>query len=423
MTAEEDNLFDLLIKLCNDIAWSQPTDADRLYALTQEGLYPERIYKLAEAFGMMLVKVEGREFQNAQLINDLSLRNAQLEDARAQLMQKHTNLLRTVQENYVGNHLVGNSQAIRRALSLALAIARRPINTLLLGDSGTGKEVFAKLIHVHSPRKEGPFIAINCTAIPESLFESEVFGIEKGIATGVSARKGYIEEASGGTLFLDELGELSLLHQAKLLRVIEERAVVRVGSSKPVPVDINIIAATNIDLALAVQEGRFREDLYYRLNVAEIILPALRERGDDILLLAQFFLEKHCTTKGRAPLSISLSAREVLLHYAWPGNVRELQNEMERAAALAPEHVLEACDLSPRILSAMPRQCTNSTQANAEQCPAPTLFPLEAMERQCVRAALAQSKTRTEAAALLGITREGLRKKLLRMGITENTME
>jgi transcriptional regulator with PAS, ATPase and Fis domain len=420
MTAEEEKLLDLLMNLCNAIAWGKPAEVDSLYAMTQEKVYPERIHRLAEAFGMMLVKVESREFQTTQLINDLTVRNAQLEDARALLMQKHSNLLQTVQEDFLSKHVIGHSEAMRRALALALAIARRPINTLLLGASGTGKEIFAKLIHLHSPRKEGPFIAINCTAIPDSLFESEVFGIEKGIATGVSAHKGFVEEASGGTLFLDELGELSLPHQAKLLRVIEERAVVRVGSSKPIPVDINIIAATNVDLALAVQEGRFREDLYYRLNVAEIVLPRLHERGDDILLLAQFFLEKHCLAKGRAPLTMSAATRDILLQYTWPGNVRELQNEMERAAALAPEHILEACDLSPRILAFMPKQALCAAQPKAEPARDAVIFPLEAMEKQCVRLALTQSKTRTEAAALLGITREGLRKKMLRMGITEN---
>ena len=188
---------------------------------------------------------------------------------------------------------------MRKIIQLALTIARRPINTLILGPTGSGKEVIAKLIHFNSPRCQGPFIAVNCTAIPDSLFESEMFGIEKGVATGVSARKGLIEEASGGTLFLDELADMTLPNQAKLLRVLEEREVMRVGSSKPISVDIKIIAATNVNLEEAVRKGTFRQDLYYRINVAEIRLPPLKERGDDILLLAQLFLERHCAYMGR----------------------------------------------------------------------------------------------------------------------------
>ena len=304
----EQAFLDTLINLCDDLAWGRPASEDRLFALTKEGAGPKNYVRLAEAFGMMLVKVESREYHRSQLIADLKTRNAELEEAHRLLAERNTHLMRTIQENYQTKKIVGQCEAMRKVIQLALTIARRPINTLILGPTGAGKEVIAKAIHFNSPRREGPFVAVNCTAIPDSLFESEMFGIEKGIATGVNARKGLIEEASGGTLFLDELADMTLPNQAKLLRVLEEREVLRVGSSKPVSVDIKLIAATNANLEEAVRKGNFREDLYYRINVAEIRVPPLRDRGDDILLLAQLFLERHCAYMGRPRLSLSPAA-------------------------------------------------------------------------------------------------------------------
>ena len=259
----EQAFLDTLINLCDDLAWGRPASEDRLFALTKEGAGPKNYVRLAEAFGMMLVKVESREYHRSQLIADLKTRNAELEEAHRLLAERNTHLMRTIQENYQTKKIVGQCEAMRKVIQLALTIARRPINTLILGPTGAGKEVIAKAIHFNSPRREGPFVAVNCTAIPDSLFESEMFGIEKGIATGVNARKGLIEEASGGTLFLDELADMTLPNQAKLLRVLEEREVLRVGSSKPVSVDIKLIAATNANLEEAVRKGNFREDLYY----------------------------------------------------------------------------------------------------------------------------------------------------------------
>ena len=204
-------------------------------------------------------------------------------------------MVETLQKEYNVRRIIGRCPAMRQVVAQALAIARRPINTLILGPSGTGKEIFAKTIHYHSPRRDAPLRGRpSCTAIPTRL--KAMFGIEKGVATGVSARRGLVEDASGGTLFLDELADMSLPNQAKLLRVLEEREVLRVGSARPVPVDIKVIAATNVDLRQAVARGRFREDLYYRLNVAELTLPPLRERGDDILLLARHLLAQHART-------------------------------------------------------------------------------------------------------------------------------
>ena len=425
----EQAFLDTLINLCDDLAWGRPASEDRLFALTKEGAGPKNYVRLAEAFGMMLVKVESREYHRSQLIADLKTRNAELEEAHRLLAERNTHLMRTIQENYQTKKIVGQCEAMRKVIQLALTIARRPINTLILGPTGAGKEVIAKAIHFNSPRREGPFVAVNCTAIPDSLFESEMFGIEKGIATGVNARKGLIEEASGGTLFLDELADMTLPNQAKLLRVLEEREVLRVGSSKPVSVDIKLIAATNANLEEAVRKGNFREDLYYRINVAEIRVPPLRDRGDDILLLAQLFLERHCTYMGRPRLSLSPAVCRQLLQYGWPGNVRELNNEMERAASLTIGNRVELSDLSTRIVPDEVRCHLLETEplisrdgADTHQAETQTAqnYNLQEMERKLILDVLNKTGgNKSKAAELLGITREGLRKKLLRRGIND----
>ena len=421
----EETFLDTLIDLCDDLAWGRPANEDALFALTREGCGPERYVRLAEAFGMMLVKVESREYHRTQLIADLKARNAELQEAHRLLAERNSHLMRTLQENYQAKKIVGQCEAMRKIIQLALTIARRPINTLILGPTGSGKEVIAKLIHFNSPRCQGPFIAVNCTAIPDSLFESE-----KGVATGVSARKGLIEEASGGTLFLDELADMTLPNQAKLLRVLEEREVMRVGSSKPISVDIKIIAATNVNLEEAVRKGTFRQDLYYRINVAEIRLPPLKERGDDILLLAQLFLERHCAYMGRPRLTLSPGACRHLLDYEWPGNVRELNNEMERAASLTAGNLVEVNDLSTRLVPEearrpeSPAPLDRNTPADGETPPFPpsgdARYNLQEMERRLILHVLNMTEgNKSRAADLLGITREGLRKKLLRMETEE----
>ena len=428
----EQAFLDTLINLCDDLAWGRPASEDRLFALTKEGAGPKNYVRLAEAFGMMLVKVESREYHRSQLIADLKTRNAELEEAHRLLAERNTHLMRTIQENYQTKKIVGQCEAMRKVIQLALTIARRPINTLILGPTGAGKEVIAKEIHFNSPRREGPFVAVNCTAIPDSLFESEMFGIEKGIATGVNARKGLIEEASGGTLFLDELADMTLPNQAKLLRVLEEREVLRVGSSKPVSVDIKLIAATNANLEEAVRKGNFREDLYYRINVAEIRVPPLRDRGDDILLLAQLFLERHCAYMGRPRLSLSPAVCRQLLQYGWPGNVRELNNEMERAASLTIGNRVELSDLSTRIvpdevrchlLETEPLISRDGADTPREETPTAQNYNLQEMERKLILDVLNKTGgNKSKAAELLGITREGLRKKLLRMGINDKEL-
>lgn len=416
----EESILELLIQLCDDLAWARPADENALYALTARGAAPERFMRLAEAFGLMLVKVAGRDLYNQRLIEKLTLQNMELEKVQTFLQKKNSQLMGIACDTYSSKNIIGQSPQILQAVKLADTIAKRPINTLLLGETGTGKEIFAKYIHFNSPRKEAPFIAVNCTAIPEPLFESEMFGIEKGVATGVNQRKGFFEEANGGTLFLDEVADMSLANQAKLLRVLNEQEVVRLGSSKPVSVDVKIIAATNVDLEKAMREGKFRQDLYYRLAVVEIKIPPLRERGDDILLIAQKLLDKHCYVAGRKPLTLSPKAKQALLAYSWQGNVRELNNEMEKLSVLCVSNTVELFDLSSRIQNtaketSMPARqnavFTPLSSANKEEC-----FNLQKNEENIILETLKYCNgNKSKAANLLGITREGLRKKLLKM--------
>lgn len=250
---------------------------------------------------------------------------------------------------------IGESPAMLKVFDRIRALADACVPVLVLGPSGSGKELVAGALHRRSKRRDRPFIKINCAALPEQLLESELFGHEKGAFTGAQqARIGKFEAADGGTLFFDEVGEMPLPLQAKLLRVLEDQEVTPVGGNTPRKVNVRTVFATARNLEEAIADGRFREDLYYRINVAEVHLPPLCERGDDILLLAQHFLERHCAQMGRPRLTISFGARDLLRRYAWPGNVRELNNEMERAAALTIGDRVEVGDLSPRIAGASP---------------------------------------------------------------------
>jgi two-component system, NtrC family, response regulator HydG len=248
--------------------------------------------------------------------------------------------------------IIGTSLAWRRTMELVNQAAPSDATVLLLGESGTGKELLARALHTGSGREGKPFVAINCAAIPESILEGELFGYEKGAFTGAtSAREGRFEAANGGTLFLDEIGEMSRHVQVKLLRVLQEGEIERLGSSgKPRSIDIRLIAATNVDLTRAVQEGRFREDLYYRLNVISINVPPLRERRDDIALLAQHFIHVYAEKNGKAIAGCTQRALDLLCHYTWPGNVRELENAIERAVVLTRGDTLDE-SLLPREIA------------------------------------------------------------------------
>jgi DNA-binding NtrC family response regulator len=270
-----------------------------------------------------------------------------------------------------GNGIVGESLAIRQVLHVIQKCASTDIGVLILGESGTGKELIARAIHRSSARREGPFVAINAAAIPETLLESELFGYEKGAFTGAVARRaGKVEEAHGGTLFLDEVAELPLAIQAKLLRVIQEREYQRLGSNLVRRSDFRLLAATHQDLGQAVRAGRFREDLYFRLAVFDLVVPPLRERGEDILLLAQRFIRDFRHKFGSSASGISSHAAELLTDYDWPGNIRELQNAIQRALVLCdgdsilPEHLPAALARNTSRTTAAPNPSTGYLSLN-----------------------------------------------------------
>lgn len=266
------------------------------------------------------------------------------------LRKENTSLKRALRRKYSFEGLVGDSDAIQKVYSLIEKVADSDSTVLVLGESGTGKELVARTIHYNSPRSDKPLVPINCGAIPESLLESELFGHEKGAFTGAySARAGRFELAHGGTIFLDEIGDMSPSLQVKLLRVLQERQFERVGGTKTIKVDVRVITATNQDLEKAVAEKKFREDLYYRINVIPITIPPLRERIGDIPLLAKHFSEVFSKKKGKKIDGISDEAMSLLVSYHWPGNVRELENMIERLAVLKREGIINVSDLPEKF--------------------------------------------------------------------------
>jgi Nif-specific regulatory protein len=264
-----------------------------------------------------------------------------VEDERRALRDERDNLRREVRAEHGFNSIVGHTPVMRRVFEQVRQVAKWNTTVLIRGESGTGKELIANAIHYNSPRSNSPFVKLNCAALPDNLLESELFGHEKGAFTGaVAQRKGRFEQADGGTIFLDEIGEISAAFQAKLLRVLQEGEFERVGGLKTIKVDVRVIAATNRDLEAEVEQGEFREDLYYRLNVMPINMPALRQRVEDIPDLANFLVDKIAKQQGR-PLSIMDSAIRLLMRYEWPGNVRELENTLERAAIMCEDGVID----------------------------------------------------------------------------------
>ncbi|QRK09654.1 sigma-54-dependent Fis family transcriptional regulator [Archangium violaceum] len=317
-------------------------------------------------------------------------------------------LRRALGEVSADGGVVGESPALRRVYELIDRMADSDASVLIMGESGTGKEVAARALHARSRRHDGPFVAINCAAMPEQLLESELFGHARGAFTDArTARTGLFVKANGGTLFLDEVGEMPLTLQPKLLRALQERTVRPVGGDTEVPFDARIVAATNRDLELAVEEGRFREDLYYRLNVIGLELPPLRARGNDVLLLAQRFLEHFASRGGKRVVGLSPAAAQRLLAYTWPGNVRELQNCIERAVALTSYEQLTVEDLPERIRDY--RAPSSTAQGNDVS----ELVSLEEMERRYIQRVLETvGGSRTLASRILGVDRKTLYRKL-----------
>ena len=308
------------------------------------------------------------------------------------LKEENLRLRKELNKKYSFSNIIGNSRKMQEVFYLITQVAKSNANVLLLGESGTGKELAANAIHYNSLRSTKPFIKVNCAALPENLVEAELFGYEKGAFTGANREKaGKFEIAHGGTIFLDEIGSLALESQGKLLRVLQERELERLGGNQVIHVNIRLIAATNKDVARSVEQGTFREDLFYRLNVYPIYMPALREREADILLLADYFLEKYAEEYGKNIKRISTPAIEALTQYHWPGNVRELENCMERAVLLCDDQVIHSYHLPPTLQTAQ-ETGTQQTQSLIEA--------VERYERELLIDALKSSRGNMRQAAM-----------------------
>jgi len=354
----------------------------------------EQEVKRAVELYSMAVELERKQ-------RELEEANKRLAEAQRRLEEENILLRREVARRYSFGEVVGESPEMKRILELAAKAATSSLTVLISGETGTGKELVAKVIHANGPRRDRPFLSVNCAALPEALLESELFGHRKGAFTGASEdRKGLFEAAGGGTLFLDEVGEMSPSLQAKLLRVLETGEVRRLGETQARKVDVRIIAATNRNLESDVHAGRFREDLFYRLNVFPIYIPPLRQRKEDIPLLAGYFLEN--TGKRLSPEAVDL-----LVNYDWPGNVRELKNEMERAAVLAEGEVIEPDVLSDRIRTSTKPSFRGTLREI-----------LDRTEREVIEGVLREcGGNRSEAARRLGLARWSLLRKMERLGI------
>jgi DNA-binding NtrC family response regulator len=345
---------------------------------------------------------------------------------KGHLQDELRQLRETVEKRRGFYNVVGNSKGMREVFNIAETVFENDVTVLITGESGSGKELIAEAIHYHynSPRRAKPFVKLNCVAIPETLLESELFGYEKGAFTGATRQKlGKFELANHGTLLLDEIGDMSLATQAKLLRVLQEREVERVGGVKPISVDVRIIASTNQDLSQLVREKRFREDLYFRLNVLPIHIPPLRERGEDIPLLVDHFVSLSKTKFHKDIEGFSEDAMDLLVNYSWPGNVRELENVVQRAIILAKDRVIHEWNLAPEIR----RQ---RKEASLEMEKLETDIPLNEkvemivaeVEKKLINEALDKVEwKREEAASLLGISLKTLYNKMNKYGLLEQS--
>ena len=346
---------------------------------------------------------------------------------RERLSSENSNLKKQLEGKYAYPAIVGDSKPIMEVKNAIDKVATTTANVLITGESGTGKELIARAIHSKSLRAEKRFIALNCASLPESLLEPELFGIEKGIATGVSKRKGYFELAHEGTLFLDEIGEMTMGMQAKLLRALQEHSILRVGGAEEIPVDVRVIAATNHDFTKVIQTGKFREDLYYRLNVFPIHLPTLRERTMDIPVLANFILGKITRKMNLSDKSFDEGSDEAMIGYSWPGNVRELENVIERAVILSDGADVDMVELltgsgggfAGGVPPGLSHQASEPTGSAADHTLAGVSQNMKeavkTLEMNLISSALQNTRgNQIQAAKSLGISREGLRKKLAR---------
>jgi transcriptional regulator with PAS, ATPase and Fis domain len=335
---------------------------------------------------------------------------------RQDLIRENIELKEQLRERYKFGDIVSASSIMEEVLNLAGRVAASTATVLLRGESGTGKELVAKAIHYNSPRAGFPLIKVNCAALPETLLESELFGHEKGAFTGAAVKRiGRFEAADKGTLFLDEIGELTPAMQVKLLRVLQEHEFERLGGNQTIKTDVRVIAATNRDIEKAIQEGAFREDLYYRLNVVSIVIPPLRERREDIPGLLSHFISKYAGENKKQIADVSSEARDLLMRYAYPGNVRELENIIERAVVLSKKGTLSTADLPIHVRTAMGEDAlpTRNRKGSLNET-------LDTVERGLILEALKESgNIQTRAAEKLGISERVLRYKLKKYRIRE----
>ena len=332
---------------------------------------------------------------------------------RDELLEENTQLRKDLKGKFATEHIIGTNEKTQNVVRLIEQISDSVVNVLITGESGTGKELVAKAIHHGSPRARRPLVTVNCAALPDNLLEAELFGIEKGVATGVDRRPGKFEIAHGGTLFLDEIGDLSLPAQAKILRALQERVVERVGGRKSIAVDVRVLSATNKDLEEEIKKDNFREDLYYRLKVVHVTMPSLREMKSDISLLLDHFLSIYSKEMGKGDKELAPKALECLVSYEWPGNVRELENEIKRLVVSVRRRVIEREDLSESI-----RRSARIHRQGGGSLKEVVAETVEELERQMIRDALdASGNNQLRTAEKLGLSRQGLIKKINRYGL------
>ncbi len=400
--------FDLVL---TDQKMPKMSGLDLLKAV--RALNPEEAVIVMTAYGSIetavsAIKEGASDYLTKPLNLDELLHRIETVKERNRLLTENRDLREALHERIRIEGIIGESGRMQEVFSLVRRVAPSEATVLIRGESGTGKELIAQAIHYASPRASRSLVRLNCAALPETLLESELFGHEKGAFTGAyTTRKGRFEMANGGSLFLDEIGDLRLHLQAKLLRVLQEKEFERVGSSRPIPVDVRILAATHRDLEKLIQEGQFREDLYYRLNVVTVVLPPLRERRQDIPPLLDHLVKKFAEKNSKSIKGFTQGARDALLRYDYPGNVRELENIVERATVITRDEVIGRSDL-PLTVQASEKAEDKGTNITAV---------VEGLERKMIKEALAQSDgVQTRAADKLGITERALRYKLKKYG-------
>ncbi len=408
-----------------DIQMPEMSGMEVLKAIMSED--PQALVVMISAYGQVeravsACRLGAQDFVCKPFDNDDLLRRIERILEPVRLRHQVEGLLEEQRQRYAIDQIVGQSEVLREVFTLIRKVAATPNTTVLInGESGTGKDLVAKVIHHQSARAGHPLVEINCAAIPEHLLESELFGHEKGAFTGAGERKlGLVERASGGTLFLDEVGDMPLDLQAKLLRLLENRTIRRVGGVEDIPVDLRVIAATNRDLSQRVDEGEFRPDLYYRLNVLPIHLPPLRERKGDAELLVRYFLDRLNREMGKQVRTIGEEALACLAAYSWPGNVRELRNVIERAHILADGERIEVSDLPAEVRNAAGGSVASVPAAVGSFGLPEQGLDLEEVERRLLTDALERTHgNQTQAAALLGLGRDALRYRMKKFGMLD----